>query len=148
MHIDVDAFYCAVECIDDPSLVGKPLAVRQFNSGGPPAPPRSLMQPHLPAVLVRVHPARNSTSAAHTACTAGFVAVSYEAKAKGIRKGDGVGAGGRAAAAAGCERLKGLVARVSREEALHMCPDLQIRPMRTHRYRQVANDICTSVLLS
>mmetsp|Transcript_21966 Transcript_21966/g.44492 ORF Transcript_21966/g.44492 Transcript_21966/m.44492 type:complete len:220 (-) Transcript_21966:226-885(-) len=49
MHVDVDAFYCAVECIDDPSLLGKPLAVQQFNSGG-------------------------------------FVAVSYEAKAKSIRK--------------------------------------------------------------
>ena len=28
------SFYCAVERLDDPLLVGKPLAVRQFNSGG------------------------------------------------------------------------------------------------------------------
>lgn len=47
-----------MERLDDPSLVGVPLAVQQFNSGG-------------------------------------FVAVSYEARAGGVRCGDGVGAGGR-----------------------------------------------------
>ena len=40
------------------------------------------------------------------------MAVSYEAQAKGIRKGDGVGAGGRAAARNGSERLQGLLGRV------------------------------------
>jgi len=49
LHVDVDAFYCAVELKDDPSLAGLPIAVQQFNSGG-------------------------------------FVAVSYEAQAHGIRK--------------------------------------------------------------
>jgi nucleotidyltransferase/DNA polymerase involved in DNA repair len=49
-----------VERLDDPSLVGVPLAVTQFNAGG-------------------------------------FVAVSYEARAAGIKCGDGVGDGGRAA---------------------------------------------------
>lgn len=31
---DIDCFYCAVERVDDPSLVGVPLAVEQLNSGG------------------------------------------------------------------------------------------------------------------
>ena len=48
-----------VERLDDPSLRGAPVAVRQFNAGG-------------------------------------FVAVSYEARAAGVKCGDGVGAGGRA----------------------------------------------------
>lgn len=34
LHADVDSFYCAVERLDDPSLVGQPLAVGQFNGGG------------------------------------------------------------------------------------------------------------------
>lgn len=59
-HVDVDAFYCQVEALDNPALRGRPLAVQQGNSGG-------------------------------------FVAVSYEAQARGVQKGDGVGAGGRAA---------------------------------------------------
>jgi hypothetical protein len=75
LHIDVDCFYCQVEVMDDPALVGKPLAVTQFNAGG-------------------------------------FVAVSYEARAAGVRCGDGVGAGGRAAIA----RLQDMGA-VSAEEA-------------------------------
>lgn len=34
LHVDVDSFYCSVERLDDSSLVGVPLAVRQFNAGG------------------------------------------------------------------------------------------------------------------
>jgi len=68
----------------------------------------------------------------------GFVAVSYEAQAQGIRKGDGVGAGGRAAARNGSERLKGLIGRVSLAEAKTKCPQLRVLPMRTDRYREVA----------
>ena len=55
IHLDIDNFYVAVERADDPSLVGRPVAVSQGNSGG-------------------------------------FVALSAEAKAAGLRKGDGVGA--------------------------------------------------------
>lgn len=65
-----------VERLDDPSLIGRPLAVEQFNSGG-------------------------------------FVAVSYEARAAGVRCGDGVGAGGRT----NISRLKDMGA-VSAEEAI------------------------------
>jgi nucleotidyltransferase/DNA polymerase involved in DNA repair len=71
----------------------------------------------------------------------GFVAVSYEAQAKGIRKGDGVGAGGRAAARNGSERLKGLIGRVSLAEAKAKCPDLRVLPMRTDRYREIAGQL-------
>ena len=99
LHLDVDAFYCAVERMDDPSLVGTPLAVRQFNAGG-------------------------------------FVAVSYEAKARGIQKGDGVGKQGIA-------NIKNLqdIGAVPLEKALERCPGLQVRPMRTDRYREVGATI-------
>jgi nucleotidyltransferase/DNA polymerase involved in DNA repair len=63
----------------------------------------------------------------------GFVAVSYEAKAAGVRKGDGVGAGGRS----NIQSLKDSGA-VSAEEARRRCPGLVVRPMRTERYREVS----------
>ena len=85
-HVDVDAFYVAVERADDPSLAGVPLAVQQGNSGG-------------------------------------FVAVSAEARAAGVRKGDGVGAGGRA----GIQALREMGA-VSAAEARRRCPGLVVRP--------------------
>ncbi|GLI59531.1 hypothetical protein VaNZ11_001423, partial [Volvox africanus] len=103
LHLDVDCFYCQVERLDDPSLVGVPLAVTQFNSGG-------------------------------------FVSVSYEARAAGIRCGDGVGAGGRAS----IPYLKAMGA-VSRAEAQRRCPGLVIRPMRTERYRRVAEQLHASL---
>lgn len=34
LHVDVDAFYCSVERLDDPSLVTLPVVVTQFNHGG------------------------------------------------------------------------------------------------------------------
>ena len=85
-HVDVDAFYVAVERADDPSLAGVPLAVQQGNSGG-------------------------------------FVAVSAEARAAGVRKGDGVGAGGRAV----IQALREMGA-VSAAEARRRCPGLVVRP--------------------
>ena len=95
LHLDVDNFYCAVECIDDPSLIGRPLAVTQGNSGG-------------------------------------FVAISQESKAAGIRKGDGVGARGRAQ----IETLRRMGSR-GVEECKRLCPGLVVRPMRVERYREV-----------
>lgn len=96
LHCDVDSFYVAVERLDNPALVGKPVAVTQFNSGG-------------------------------------FVAVSYEARAAGVRCGDGVGDKGRA-------EIPHLVEMkaVSAAEARQRCPGLVVLPMRVERYRAVA----------
>eukprot|EP00775_Hariotina_reticulata_P008320 gene8320-8505_t len=63
----------------------------------------------------------------------GFVSVSYEARAAGVRPGDGVGPGGRAA----LQHLKDIGA-VSEAEAKRRCPGLVVLPMRPWRYRQVA----------
>lgn len=106
--------------------------------------------------MLRIPPPLSSRPRADVACalpallglpaveqfnSGGFVAVSYQAQAKGIRKGDGVGAGGRAAARQGSERLQGLIGRVSLAEAKAMCPGLVVLPMRTDRYRQVADEL-------
>lgn len=99
LHVDVDSFYCAVERLDNPALRGRPLAVKQSNSGG-------------------------------------FVAVSYEARAKGVRCGDGVGRFGRQEIA----HLREMGA-VSEEEAKARCPGLVVLPMRTDRYRQVSSPV-------
>ena len=58
--------------------------------------------------------------------------VRAQARAAGVRCGDGVGAAGRA-------HIKHLIdmGAVSLEQALQRCPTLQVRPMRTDRYRQV-----------
>lgn len=55
-----------------------------------------------------------------------------QARAAGVRCGDGVGAGGR-------KHIQHLInmGAVSLEEAMKRCPTLQVRPMRTGRYRQV-----------
>lgn len=54
----MDAFYVACERRRNTALIGKPVAITQYNRGG-------------------------------------FVAISYEAKAQGIRKGDGIGERGQ-----------------------------------------------------
>ena len=109
LHLDIDSFYCAVERLDEPALINKPIAVEQFNSGG-------------------------------------FVAVSYEAKAEGVRKGDGVGAGGRA----GIRHLREMTPPSrSVRECKQVCQGLQIRPMRSERYREIAAKVhnCLKSLL-
>ena len=66
----------------------------------------------------------------------GFVALSTEAKAAGLRKGDGVGARGR-------EQIAHLreMRSIGLDEARRKCPGLVVRPMRTDRYREVAAEI-------
>eukprot|EP00466_Bigelowiella_natans_P007540 jgi/Bigna1/146513/aug1.115_g21221 len=96
-HIDVDSFYVEAERLRHPELKFKPVAVRQFNSGG-------------------------------------FVAVSYEARSKGIRKGDGAGSGGR-------EAIVFLRDKISEAEALRKCPGLVVLPMDTAYYRFVSREI-------
>ncbi|GAB4815205.1 hypothetical protein N2152v2_002251, partial [Parachlorella kessleri] len=58
------------------------------------------------------------------------------ARAAGIRCGDGAGAGGRTHV----PHLRAMGA-ASLEECRRRCPGLQVRPMRTDRYRQVAMQI-------
>jgi hypothetical protein len=72
----------------------------------------------------------------------GFVAVSYEARAAGIRCGDGVGAAGRSQIA----RLRDMGA-VSVAEACRRCPGLVVKPMRTDRYRQVCGRLLACPVL-
>ena len=60
----------------------------------------------------------------------GFVALSAAAKAAGLRKGDGVGARGRAE----IESLRRMGSR-GIDECRRVCPDLVVRPMRVDRYR-------------
>uniref|UniRef100_A0A7S4K5I6 UmuC domain-containing protein n=1 Tax=Odontella aurita TaxID=265563 RepID=A0A7S4K5I6_9STRA len=102
LHIDVDSFYTAAECLRDPSLRGKPFVVKQGHGGG-------------------------------------FVAVSYEARAFGVRKGDGVGARGRA----NIEKLKG---HVSEAEAREKCGGkLIVRDMDTVFYRKVSSELLRQI---
>eukprot|EP00892_Ulva_mutabilis_P005511 jgi/Ulvmu1/3331/UM155_0014.1 len=70
----------------------------------------------------------------------GFVAVSYEAKAAGVKKGDGVGAGGLAS----IPHLQKIGA-VSMEEARRKCPGLQVLPMRTDRYRDASEAVLAAL---
>lgn len=100
---DIDSFYCAVERLDDPSLIGVPLCVQQFNAGG-------------------------------------FVAVSYEARAHGIRCGDGAGAQGRAS----IPHLRAMKAK-SIDECKQACPGLIVKTMRPERYREVGKLVLSTL---
>ena len=60
----------------------------------------------------------------------GFVALSAEAKATGLRKGDGVGAQGRSNISSLIE-----MGSIGVEEARRRCPGLVVLPMRVERYR-------------
>ncbi|CEM28662.1 unnamed protein product [Vitrella brassicaformis CCMP3155] len=64
----------------------------------------------------------------------GFVAVSYEAKAKGIRKGDGAGERGRQA-------IEFLRHRLSLQEVYQKCPDITILVMDAPYYRSVTSRV-------
>ena len=66
----------------------------------------------------------------------GFVAVSYEARKAGIRCGDGVGSGGRAA----IPHLRETGAK-SVQDCCRICPGLVVRRMRPDRYRQVSEQL-------
>lgn len=67
-HIDMDCFYCQVERVRDTSLMGKPMAVVQYNPFGD----LKMLRPEENRVV-------NSGS---------IIAVSYEARAKGIYLSD------------------------------------------------------------
>lgn len=95
---DVISFYVSAERVRDASLIGKPIAVTQFNQGG-------------------------------------FVAVSPEAAACGIRKGDGIGEAGRVALNRPAD--SGI------KDVMQKCPDIRILPMDTPWYREVSERVYT-----
>ena len=70
----------------------------------------------------------------------GIVALSDEAKAAGLRKGDGVGAQGRAQ----IERLVQM-GSISLDECREKCPGLAVRPMRTDRYREAGQAVLEAI---
>jgi nucleotidyltransferase/DNA polymerase involved in DNA repair len=79
---------------------------------------------------------RNLPLAVEQFNSGGFVAVSYEARAAGIRCGDGAGAAGRAV----IPHLAAMKAR-SIEECKIACPGLVVCGMRPQRYREVGRAI-------
>ena len=70
----------------------------------------------------------------------GFVALSAEAKAFGLRKGDGVGARGRA-------QIDSLIRMGSMglAECRRRCPGLIIKPMRVDRYREAGQAVLSAL---
>ncbi len=70
-HVDLDAFYCAVERARDPTLAGLPLGVAQYNpfeEGG--------VTTLAPDAARRLNDSNGS-----------LIAVSYEARAAGVKRG-------------------------------------------------------------
>ena len=79
MHIDLDAFYCAVEAERDPALRGVPLGVVQYD---PREGARGAGVVDRPMEAVR----RNVGAAGPTG-SGSLIAVSYEARARGVKRG-------------------------------------------------------------
>ena len=77
---------------------------------------------------------RNKPVAVSQFNSGGFVAVSREARAMGVRKGDGIGKNGQKELAFFKDRPDALLSSV-----LKRCPDLKILPMDTDYYRKCTN---------
>ncbi len=73
----------------------------------------------------------------------GFVSVNHVARLAGVKKGDGIGAGGQKALEHFKNRPDALMA-----EVLKRCPDLVVLPMDTIWYRQVSSNIETALKLA
>lgn len=71
----------------------------------------------------------------------GFVAVSEAARQSGVRKGDGIGAGGQEALAYYKDRPESLMAAVRRR-----CPSLMVLPMDTTFYRRCSAELLDIIL--
>ena len=84
--------------------------------------------------IVRDASLRNKPVAVSQFNSGGFVAVSREARAMGVRKGDGIGRNGQKELAFFKDRPDALLSSV-----LKRCPDLKILPMDTDYYRKCTN---------
>ncbi len=73
----------------------------------------------------------------------GFVSVNHIARLAGVRKGDGIGAGGQKALEHFKNRPDALMG-----EVLKRCPDLVVLPMDTIWYRKVSSDIENALKLA
>ena len=84
--------------------------------------------------IVRDPSLRNKCVAVSQFNSGGFVAVSREARAMGVRKGDGIGKNGQKELAFFRDRPDALLSSV-----LRRCPKLKILPMDTEYYRKCTN---------
>lgn len=132
IHCDVDCFYCQVEVLDNPALAGRPLAVHQGNSGGFVAVNYKVRQQGPCSVC---HSSQNCCLYLKTSLNTCGGSVNprrnVQARAAGIRCGDGSDPHSLAARTFHCENVKSL------PETQQLCPGLITKPMRSDRYRQV-----------
>lgn len=87
LHVDLDAFYVACERELNPSLIGFPVAVSQYNPHG------NLKETSSSDIEKRLivpgnDPDVNNTSISIDGRNGSMIAVSYEARAAGVKRGD------------------------------------------------------------
>jgi len=86
--IDMDCFYCAVERALDPSLLGVPLAVVQYNPNVGHGRPGEGGVPSIPAepAAARIVYSHDGKLRMNTASNGSIIAISYEAREKGVTR--------------------------------------------------------------
>jgi len=83
-HFDLDAFYVACERELNPLLINLPVAVSQYNPWAKDILQQDIHSDEVQTRLV-VHPASDNN---HKNNNGGLIAVSYEARAEGVKRGD------------------------------------------------------------
>lgn len=119
LHFDVDSFYCEVRTGGSNGQQCTPFAPARLTGVGP----RSASGCHL----------RGKPLAVTQHNRGGFVAVSYEAKACGVRKGDGIGDEGR-------RRLPGFRDRPGAAASRREGPQTDMAAAQTQRLTLCSND--------
>lgn len=85
--IDMDAFYCACERALDPELIGVPMAVVQYNPGQGDGRPGATGVVSIPAEPSSARVAvKGGKVIMPSAANGGIIAVSYEARARGVSR--------------------------------------------------------------